>query len=93
MADLARRLHDARAEVRRLEQQAAAATCAELGEHDWQMIGGRNAACHDDPSLCNCSVPVHQCSRCGDCDYGDNPEGERIVANCLVTQDPTNDRK
>jgi hypothetical protein len=84
--DLAEQLRDAEARVEHLKRRAAAATCVEMGEHDWVQIGGCNAGCHDDPSTCGCSVPVHECSRCKDCDYGENPEAERIVAHCLATQ-------
>lgn len=82
--DLAKRLDDARAEVARLERQAAGATCREMGEHDWKSIGGCNAGCGE---LCGCSVPVHQCTRCGDCDYGENAEAEQVRADCLALQD------
>lgn len=47
--------------------------------HDWQSIGGANAGCHP---LCSCSVPVNRCSRCGDSDYGDNPEAAATRADC-----------
>ncbi len=83
---LADEIRQAEAHVEALKRRAAGATCAELGEHDWKLLGGCNAGCNDDCSLCGCSVPVHQCSRCGDCDYGENPEAERILAACLVAQ-------
>lgn len=85
-SDLANEISRAEAHLEALRRRAAGATCAEMGEHDWQLMGGCNAGCHDDCSLCGCSVPVHQCSRCGDCDYGENPEAERIIANCLLAQ-------
>lgn len=47
--------------------------------HDMQSIGGCNAGCDPD---CSCSVPVHTCTRCGDCDYGKNEEADRIRARC-----------
>lgn len=47
--------------------------------HDWQSIGGCNAGCDD---ICRCSIPVYHCSRCGDCDYGDNAEAKQTVAMC-----------
>lgn len=47
--------------------------------HDMKHIGGRNAACSPD---CGCSVPVHQCTRCGDCDYGENEEAKQVIAKC-----------
>lgn len=49
------------------------------GNHEWQSIGGCNAGCSDD---CYCSVPVNECSRCGDCDYGDNEDAEQVRENC-----------
>jgi hypothetical protein len=53
--------------------------CAALG-HDWVFIGGKNACCAD-PDCC-CSVPVHECRSCGDCDYGDNNEADQVRAAC-----------
>jgi hypothetical protein len=84
--NIAKQLDAARAEVARLERRAAGATCAELGRHDWQHIGGRNAGC-DLGSDCSCSVPVHKCSRCGDCDYGDNPEADDVRDECFALSD------
>lgn len=54
--------------------------CVKAG-HDWRYIGGCNASC-DLGSACSCSVPVHECTRCLDCDYGDNEEAADIVAVC-----------
>jgi hypothetical protein len=71
-------LEAAQAQVDALQRRLAAATCAEAG-CDMQFIGGRNAGCGDH---CNCSVPVHQCSRCGDCDYGDNAEAAETIERC-----------
>lgn len=51
--------------------------------HDWKSIGGCNAAC--DP-LCGCSVPVHKCTQCGDCDYGDNGEATEIRKKCAESR-------
>lgn len=47
--------------------------------HDWRSIGGCNAGCAE---WCCCSVPVNECSRCRDCDYGENEEADRIRATC-----------
>jgi hypothetical protein len=47
--------------------------------HDWVQIGGCNCGCYDEAS---CSVPVHECRRCGDCDYGENPETDKIRHAC-----------
>ena len=48
--------------------------------HDWQSVGGCNAACGF--TDCACSVPVNKCSRCGDYDYGDNDEAKQVRADC-----------
>ncbi len=77
---LGKELYEARANLERLERAAAAATCREMGRHDWQSYGGANASCGH-PG-CGCSVPVNVCSRCGDCDYGDNAEAERTRREC-----------
>lgn len=82
--DLGEQLEDARAAVARLERQIASATCAEMGAHDWCSIGGCNAACGSD---CGCSVPVNECTRCGDCDYGKNLEADDIRAKCKECSD------
>ena len=70
MPELADRIADARAELKRLERIAATATCRDLG-HNWQSIGGCNCGCHEDAS---CSVPVNECARCKDCNYGENED-------------------
>jgi hypothetical protein len=57
--------------------------------HDWQSTGGCNAGCHDD---CSCSVPVRICTRCGDCDYGDNAEAEQVRADCALKWGEPKDR-
>jgi len=59
-------------------------TCLTHG-HDWKHIGGRNAGCGVD--TCSCSVPVHECTRCGDCDYGDNAEAETTRRECAELRD------
>lgn len=51
--------------------------CSEA--HDWKSRGGCNAGCHKD---CQCSVPVHECTRCGDCDYGQNEEADEVRREC-----------
>jgi hypothetical protein len=64
----------------RLRARIAAADCREAGckmEH----VGGKNAGCSDD---CCCSVPVYVCPKCGDSDYGDNPEAAQTIANCAA---------
>ncbi len=47
--------------------------------HDWVSKGGCNAGCHE---FCSCSVPVNECSRCGDCDYGKNDEATLVRSKC-----------
>lgn len=79
---LADQIADARATLDRLEHQAAGATCVELG-HNWQSTGGCNCGCHEDAS---CSVPVNICTRCKDCDYGDNREAREIRERCALTR-------
>lgn len=69
----------AEAEVLRLNRKIATTDCAVAG-HDWQFTGGKNADCGSD---CACSVPVHTCSKCRDCDYGDNEEARLIQSDCL----------
>jgi hypothetical protein len=76
---LSEQLENAKAEVERLERLAGAATCREMGRHDWQSLGGANAGCGQ---FCTCSVPVLQCTRCSDCDYGDNAEAEETRRKC-----------
>lgn len=80
MGDIAARLDEAKAQVARLEREAARATCRQLGRHTMRYIGGCNAGCHEDH--CCCSVPVHECAVCGACDYGDNPEADQVRADC-----------
>jgi hypothetical protein len=51
--------------------------CASLG-HIWEFSGGANCGCNGG----SCSVPVHECAACGDCDYGDNAEADQCRAEC-----------
>ena len=92
MSKLTEELADAEARVAQLKLQIAQGTCVETG-HDWRMIGGRNAGCDDD---CRCSVPVHVCQKCGDCDYGDNAEADETLSICAVLapthQEPEHER-
>ena len=53
--------------------------CAILG-HKWVSDGGTNCGCGD------CSVPVHKCESCGDHDYGDNEDADRVRAECLAAR-------
>lgn len=79
MADrLTEALESAKAEVLRIEREIAQGPCREYG-HTWKSMGGCNAGCGDD---CSCSVPVHKCTKCGDCDYGDNADAEQVIEGC-----------
>lgn len=60
-------------------------SCDKAG-HDWVSVGGRNAACEYED--CACSVPVHQCRRCKDYDYGDNDEAAKVRAECEAFSRP-----
>lgn len=57
--------------------------------HDWRSTGGCNADCHKN---CACSVPVNVCSRCGDCDYGENQEADEVRKSCADRFGPPNER-
>ncbi|MBN9548782.1 MAG: hypothetical protein J0H31_07850 [Alphaproteobacteria bacterium] len=78
MSDLDAQLEAARAEVARIEREIAAGPCWTHG-HTWTFLGGANAGCCD---TCNCSVSVHVCAKCGDCDYGVNEEAVQIRKEC-----------
>lgn len=77
MSELIDKLEAARAEVARLEREVAAGPCREHG-HTWIHIGGANCGCDGG----QCSVPVHECSKCRDCDYGQNAEAEAKRREC-----------
>lgn len=84
--NLTEQIEAARAEVARLERIASTATCRELG-CDMQSIGGANCGCmHKDDAGGDlpgcCSVPVLRCTRCGDCDYGENADAVEIRRAC-----------
>jgi hypothetical protein len=84
--NLAERLEAARAEVAHLERLAATATCRELG-CDMKHVGGANCGCMFADDEGNelpgcCSIPVLKCTRCGDCDYGQNPEAAEVKERC-----------
>lgn len=75
---LTEQLAAAEALAENLRKQIAVGPCREFG-HTWRHIGGRNAGCCYD---CGCSIPVHVCEKCGDCDYGDNSEANEKIADC-----------
>lgn len=68
MTALVSELTAAEARVDQLRRQLAASDCRKVG-CDMQSYGGMNAGCGDG---CGCSIPVNVCTRCGDCDYGEN---------------------
>jgi hypothetical protein len=80
---LSARLDAARAEVAKLEREAAHATCVELGDCDMRSAGGGNCGCPDG----SCSVPILRCARCGGYDYGDNQEANDKRATCAATRE------
>ena len=82
--DLLTDLGKARARVAQLERAVRQASCREVG-HDWKSIGGCNAGCRLGKD-CGCSVPVHECTKCGDCDYGDNDWAEKTRTECEARQ-------
>lgn len=69
------------ADLKRRTQRELVEICQTIG-CDMQSVGGCNAGCGDD---CYCSVPVHKCTRCGDCDYGENEEAEQVRRDCAET--------
>lgn len=71
-------LAEAEARAEHLRRRIGAEGCATAG-HDWKHIGGCNAGCDRD---CGCSVPVHECAVCGDCDYGDNHWADETRDSC-----------
>lgn len=81
MRGLAKQIDEARDQLARLERAAKAATCREMGRHDWKLLGGKNAGCGEG---CGCSVMVYECARCGDCDYGDNEEADEARRDCAM---------
>ena len=78
--DLLDELAKVEAQAHALRREIAQGPCREYG-HDWQFYGGANAGCGPD---CGCSVPVNVCSKCGDCDYGQNAEAPKIRAECAA---------
>ena len=51
--------------------------CDVLG-HRWRFSGGAGCGCEGG----SCSVPVHDCEVCGDCDYGENGEASETRRVC-----------
>jgi hypothetical protein len=48
--------------------------------HKWVSMGGCNCGCPDG----RCSVPVCECTVCGDYDYGDNDEANAKRERCRM---------
>jgi hypothetical protein len=46
----------------------------------WAMCGCMSEAAG--AVECECSVPVMECSACGDCNYGENDEAHETIAAC-----------
>ena len=82
-SDLQRDIDETLARLDMLKRRAATATCAQMGAHDMKSTGGANCGCPDG----TCSVPVNACTRCGDCDYGDNVGAREQRAHCAATRD------
>lgn len=81
--DLASQLVEAENRVAQLKLKIQQSDCLVHG-HDWIPYGGSNAGC-DLGSSCSCSVPVNVCSKCKDCDYGDNEEAKMILERCKAS--------
>lgn len=75
------RLAEAEARVEAIRRELAVTACAEAG-HAWRHVGGRNAGCSHLGDVCMCSVPVHVCDKCGDCDYGETREADETRGRC-----------
>lgn len=72
-------LANTEAEVEAIKRKIAAEQSCSVRGHVWVFVGGKNAGCSD---VCGCSVPVHTCRDCGDCDYGDTEEAGDIMSQC-----------
>lgn len=60
--------------------------------HDWKFIGAK--PCDDENAArCRGSRPVYECTRCGDCDYGDVLGAADCEIDCglVVTTSTRND--
>jgi hypothetical protein len=57
---------------------ATSPICKMRGHCNWKSMGGANCGCPDG----HCSVPVHVCQDCSECDYGENDEADRIRQAC-----------
>lgn len=60
--------------------------CTVLG-HKWVSRGGRWCGCEGTDEdggkwTGSCSVPVHECVVCGDCDYGANAVAAETIREC-----------
>ena len=56
--------------------------CLILG-HQWVFTGCAPCGCAGGGH----SIPVHECSACGDCDYGENEEADEVRAICRENVD------
>jgi hypothetical protein len=82
MSDLFEKLTEIEAQAAQIRREIAQGPCREYG-HSWKFLGGANAGCG---LYCSCSVSVHQCEKCGDCDYGENAEAEEVRRQCVAMQ-------
>lgn len=55
-------------------------------QHKWVQTGGASGGCG---LFCYCSIPVHECADCGECDYGHNVEAEYVKTECANRREAT----
>lgn len=85
MTTLHEQLRAAETEVERIKREMYRANfgCAVAG-HQWKFVGCAPCLCAPGGGH---SIPVHECLCCGDCDYGDNPEGDHVRATeCIENE-------
>ena len=52
--------------------------------HNWVFAGGANPCSND--GCCDCSVSVYECSKCGDCDYGEGIDGLGVEKKAIIDE-------
>lgn len=80
MSALIEQLAELERQAAQIKREIASGPCLEFG-HDFQFAGGTNLGCGDD---CACGGAVYTCTKCGDCDYGDNEENDELRAACTA---------